>query len=161
MMGATLDDSLGIEGGTKEVLEGLGFFDNRSTFAEYKKTIANREAVLLKGDGGQVTGYELHMGQTEVGEEPLFRVDSMFYPSWNEGSVREEEKLFGTYLHGCFDLQAFRRYFLSFVDGSVSVRDAPAKSYEELLEDSLDTLADAFEENIDVERMMRILEGKE
>ena len=161
MMGATLDDSLGIEGGTKEVLEGLGFFDNRSIFAEYKKTIANREAVLLKGDGGQVTGYELHMGQTEVGEEPLFRVDSMFYPSWNEGSVREEEKLFGTYLHGCFDLQAFRRYFLSFVDGSVSVRDAPAKSYEELLEDSLDTLADAFEENIDVERMMRILEGKE
>ncbi len=161
MMGATLDDSLGIEGGTKEVLEGLGFFDNRSTFAEYKKTIANREAVLLKGDGGQVTGYELHMGQTEVGEEPLFRVDSMFYPSWNEGSVREEEKLFGTYLHGCFDLQPFRRYFLSFIDGSVSVKDAPAKSYEELLEESLDTLTDAFEENIDVERMMRILEGKE
>ncbi len=161
MMGATLDDSQGIEGGTKEIIEGLGFFDNKSTFAEYKKTIANREAVLLKGDGGKVTGYELHMGQTEVAEEPLFRVDSMFYPSWNEGSVREDEKLFGTYFHGCFDLQAFRRYFLSFVDGSVCLKEAPAKSYEDLLEDSLDVLADAFEANIDVDRMMRILEGKE
>ncbi len=161
MMGATLDDSQGIEGGTKEIIDGLGFFNNKSIFAEYKKTIANREAVLLKGDGGKVTGYELHMGQTEVGEEPLFRVDSMFYPSWNEGSVREDEKLFGTYFHGCFDLQAFRRYFLSFVDGSVALSEAPAKSYEELLEDSLDVLADAFEENIDVDRMMRILEGKE
>ncbi|MBR6204338.1 MAG: cobyric acid synthase [Candidatus Methanomethylophilaceae archaeon] len=161
MMGVAMDDSLGIEGGEKEVVEGLGFFGNRSVFAEYKKTVANREAVLLKGEGGKVTGYELHMGQTEVVEEPLFRVDSMFYPSWNEGSVREEEKLFGTYLHGCFDLQAFRRYFLSFVDAPVEAKEAPAKSYEDLLEDSLDALADAFESNIDMDRLIGIMGGSE
>ncbi|MBR4225465.1 MAG: cobyric acid synthase [Candidatus Methanomethylophilaceae archaeon] len=161
MMGSTLDDSLGIEGGSKEVIDGLGFFDNRSVFAEYKKTVANREGVLLKGEGGRITGYELHMGQTEVGEEPLFRLDSMFHPSWSEGSVREGEKLFGTYLHGCFDLEAFRRYFLSFVDGAVSLDEGPSRSYESQLEESLDKLADAFEANVDVERMIRIMEGKE
>ncbi len=158
MMGAILDDSMGIEGGKKEVIDGLGFFGNRTVFAEYKKTVANRDAALLKGDGGNLTGYELHMGQTEVSEEPLFRIDSMFAPSWNEGSVREDEKLFGTYLHGCFDAQPFRRYFLSFLGDAAA--DMPMKSYGESLEESLDALADAFESSLDMGKLMEILEGK-
>ena len=159
MMGAVLDDSMGMEGGKEEVLEGLGFFGNRTVFAEYKKTVANRDAVLLRGEGGSLTGYELHMGQTETAEEPLFRIDSMFAPSWNEGSVREDEKLFGTYLHGCFDAQPFRKYFLSFF-GDAAAADLPSKSYEESLEESLETLADAFEKSLDMGRLMDILEGR-
>lgn len=162
MMGSAMDDSVGMESGTAGVYEGLGFFDNRTVFSEYKKTVANREATLLRGDGGEVTGYELHMGQTEVGEEPLFRIERMFGDPWNEGSVREGEMLFGTYLHGCFDLPAFRRYFLSFVGEGASVSGKEdEKSYKELLEESLDALADAFEKGLDMDELMKILEVEE
>ncbi len=161
MMGDILDDSLGIEGGKPEIIKGLGLFGNKTVFAEYSKTVANRDAVLLKGHGGEITGYELHMGQTETAEEPLFRIESMFAKPWNEGSVRESEMLFGTYLHGCFDAKAFRKYFLSFVKGGGAAPEGDGKTYAEVLEESLDALADAFEKNMDVGRLISILEAEE
>ena len=160
MMGAVLDDSQGIEGGVPgTVMEGLGLFGNRTEFGEYSKRIVNNTAEMLVGDGGEVTGYELHMGTTEVTERPLFEITNKFTKDRQlEGSVREDEMLFGTYFHGVFDRMPFRRYFLSFVshDGE-RVDTSDIKDYDDIVEENIDRLADVFEENIDMDALMRIL----
>ena len=160
MMGSVLDDSRGIEGGVPgTVMQGLGLFGNRTEFGEYSKRIVNNTAEMLVGDGGEVTGYELHMGTTEVTEKPLFEIKNLFTKDRQlEGSVREDEMLFGTYFHGVFDRMPFRRYFLSFVshDGE-RVDTSDTRDYDDIVEENIDRLADVFEENIDMDALMRIL----
>lgn len=158
MMGRTLDDSKGLEGGRPEVSDGLGFFDNVTVFGDYSKCITNDTAVMMVGDGGEVTGYELHMGVTEVGEKPLFSIRSFSGDPAPEGSVREDEMLFGTYLHGVFDRRPFRSYFLSFVSHDGERPDvSDVRDYDDIVEDSIERLADVFEENLDMNRVMKIL----
>ena len=161
MMGATLDDSQGIEGGVQgHVAQGLGFFDNVTTFGEYSKRIVNNTAEMLVGEGGEVTGYELHMGVTDVHEKPLFRMINRFGPDAGEeeGSVREDEMLFGTYQHGIFDKMPFRKYFLSFVSHDGERPDtSDVRDYDDIIEENIDRLADVFEENLDIPALLGIL----
>ena len=161
MMGATLDDSQGIEGGVQgHVAQGLGFFDNVTTFGEYSKRIVNNTAEMLVGEGGEVTGYELHMGVTDVHEKPLFRMINRFGPDAGEeeGSVREDEMLFGTYQHGIFDKMPFRKYFLSFVSHDGEMPDtSDVRDYDDIIEENIDRLADVFEENLDIPALLGIL----
>ena len=160
MMGSVLDDSQGIEGGVPgTVMQGLGLFGNRTEFGEYSKRIVNNTAEMLVGDGGEVTGYELHMGTTEVAEKPLFEIKNLFTKDRQlEGSVREDEMLFGTYFHGVFDRMPFRKYFLSFVthDGE-KVDTSDTRDYDDIVEDNIERLADVFEENLDMDAVLRIL----
>ena len=164
MMGRTIDDSNGIEGGVPgTVMDGLGFFDNTARWGAYEKRIANCTGRMLVGEGGEVTGYELHMGMSEVNEKPLFEIGDRFDSGPQpEGSVREDEMLFGTYLHGIFDRKPFRRYFLSFVshDGR-RVDTADTRDYDEIMEENIDKLADVFEANMDVDALMGILGGSQ
>ena len=160
MMGRTIDDSNGIEGGVPgTVMDGLGFFDNTARWGAYEKRIANCTGRMLVGEGDEVTGYELHMGMSEVNEKPLFEIGGRFDSGPQpEGSVREDEMLFGTYLHGIFDRKPFRKYFLSFVshDGR-RVDTADTRDYDEIMEENIDKLADVFEANMDVDALMGIL----
>ena len=161
MMGKVLHDPKGIEGGVPGDHECLGFFDNETSWEEYDKRVIRDHAVMIEG-GGQVEGYEIHMGMSDVREKPLFRIVNVGREKETEGSVREDEMLFGTYLHGCFDKPAFRRYVLSFAKcGGKEVEFKPVEDYDEIVDRNLDILADGFQENLDMDAFMRIMEGKE
>ncbi len=162
MMGSELRDPEGIEGGVKRTIPGLGFFDMTTTFGEYRKRVVNSTGRMLAGDGGRITGYELHMGMSDVRETPLFEIENNFDKGpQKEGAVREDEMLYGTYLHGIFDKKPFRSFFLSHVkhDGE-TVDTTCSKDYDEVLEENIQKLADVFEENLDMEKLMDILEGR-
>ncbi|AMK13736.1 cobyric acid synthase CbiP [methanogenic archaeon mixed culture ISO4-G1] len=157
MMGRVLDDSSGIEGGKQKVYDGLGFFDNVTRFGEYSKQIVQNEGKLAVGDGGYITGYELHMGISEVNEKPLVYLDRFKSDPLPEGSVREDELTFGTYQHGIFDKPAFRKYFLSFVKhNGVPVDTSDTRDYDVIIEENLVKLARTFEENMDVDKLLEI-----
>ena len=158
MMGKILDDSNGIENGKPQVYEALGFFDNTTKFGEYDKQIIQNEGVLAVGNGGEITGYELHMGISEVNEkQPLVMLSRFHADPIPEGSVREEEMTFGTYQHGIFDKPAFRKYFLSFVKHEGEPVDTSnAEDYDSILEENLSKLAKVFEDNMDVEKLLDI-----
>ncbi len=159
MMGKTMDDSKGLEAGVPRIIDGLGFFDNTTVFGEYKKRVIQSEGHMLVGDEGPITGYELHMGMTDVREKPLFVIENRFDQGpQEEGSFRIDELTFGTYLHGIFDRPAFRKYFLSFVkhDGKpVDTRDT--RDYDDIIEDNIVKLAKVFEDNMDIPKLMDIL----
>ena len=156
MMGRSLEDPNGIEREQPGTYEGLGLFDNITRWDEYKKRTVLNDGILLK-TGEPVTGYEIHMGVSEVHEEPLFRIER-FTGDETEGSVREKDMLFGTYLHGVLEKPSFRRFFLSFVKGGENILSAsPPRDYDDFIEENLEKLASAFENNMDIEKLMEIL----
>jgi len=155
MMGLSLEDPNGIEGPEPGTFEGLGLFNNITRWDEYKKRTVLDEGTVIK-TGEPVTGYEIHMGMSEVKEEPLFKIQ-LFKGDEMEGSVREKEMLFGTYLHGVLEKPSFRRLFLSYVKGGKDIPLSEPKDYNELVEENLDKLATVFEDNLDIKKLMEIL----
>ena len=152
MMGSTLLDPNGIEEKIFTKVDGLGFFDNITTWKDGNKCV-RRDRGTIVTTGGLITGYEIHSGVTEVNEKPLFNIEKLGKND-PEGSVRENEMLFGTYLHGVFETVDSRRYFLSFVKGAKIGRGV---DYFQFVDESLDKLADAFEKSLDVDKMMDII----
>lgn len=161
MMGSEMLDPKGIEGKEPGYYEGLHFFDNVSYWEKYEKRTVRDSAVMIDG-GGEVEGYELHMGLTVVKEKPLFRITTFGRKDETEGSVREDEMLYGTYMHGVFDKPAFRERFLSMVKaGGKEVPAVKGEDYEKTVDRNLDVLADVFEKGMDMDAFMRIVgEGR-
>ncbi len=159
MMGRTLDDSEGIESGAPRVLDGLGFFDMTTRFGEYSKRMVNSTGRLLAGDGGDITGYELHMGQSDIREKPLFEIENNIDKGpTEEGAYREDEMLYGTYLHGIFDKKPFRSFLLSHIRHEGRSYDtSKVQDYDDVLEANIKKLADVCEENMDVGFLMDLL----
>ena len=154
MMGKKLVDPDGIEEPGAGSVDGLGLFDSESYWDTCEKTTVRDEGVFLL-TGETVTGYEIHVGKTRTSEKPMFSVRGQ-----DEGSVREDEMLYGTYLHGVFDKLPFRRHFLSHIGDDICVSDRDR--YSEELEESLDEVARVFRENIDMDLFRRLfMEGPE
>lgn len=152
MMGRLLVDKNGIENGAPAEVEGLGLFNNVTRWDGYTKNVRQTCGTLLPV-GGDVFGYEIHMGETDVSEDPLFKIDE-FKGSRMEGSLNEKEMLFGTYMHGVFDKPAFRRYFLSFA--GVSGNGSKVKDYSDKVEENIQKLADGFKNSMDMEAFVKI-----
>ena len=151
MMGRTLSDPDGVEGGIPKA-EGLGLFDSETVWDGGTDVIRQVKGTILP-TGGVVTGYETHVGRTETEEEPLFEI-SMFTGNFFEGSVHEGEMLFGTYVHAAFDSTDFRNYFISFIKNAKAGSDIDYSGY---VDENIDKLADTFEEALDMEKIMEII----
>lgn len=161
MMGTRLEDPNGIETNEGCSVNGIGLFDNVTKWSERKKKVTQDEGILIT-TGEEVTGYEIHMGVSEVNEEPLFKIIK-FTGDEVEGSFKEKEMLFGTYLHGVFEKPSFRKFFLSFIkdeNKKIEAHNAPI-DYDDLIEQNIEKLANAFEENMDMDVFMDILEGEQ
>ncbi len=106
ILGREVADPYGIESGG-QTLEGLGMLPVRTLLAQ-EKTLKRVEAKHLES-GCPLTGYEIHHGQTKAdGVLPgILRADGEVI------GVRTDDGLcWGTYLHGVFDADSFRRWFI-------------------------------------------------
>jgi cobyric acid synthase len=83
------------------------------------------------------------MGMTERGHSlPLFEIED-FAGKHLDGAVSVDGMVMGSYLHGSFDLPAFRRFFLSKA-GKVGMgaTDIPAvKDYDMSVDESIERIA--------------------
>ncbi|MHC1709914.1 MAG: cobyric acid synthase [Methanomassiliicoccales archaeon] len=149
MLGRRIFDVQGLEGGGPSEMNGLGLLDAVTRFDSYDKRTVQVTGCLA--NGGEVRGYEIHMGRTERKEEPLFRLRP---DGREEGSWNRERKVLGTYLHGVFDLPAFRSFFLSMIEH----RDSPGNNvmdHDAEIDSSLDRLAAMVEEHLDLDGLLR------
>jgi adenosylcobyric acid synthase len=88
MLGLSIDDPAGVEsGGVARTAEGLGLLQVRTVMRE-RKTVRVTD---------QARGYEIHMGETSATSDVAA----------NDGGC-----VWGTYVHGLFDDDAFRHEFL-------------------------------------------------
>jgi adenosylcobyric acid synthase len=148
MLGREIADPKGIEGRPGSV-PGLGLLDLTTTMTDDKRV--TRTTAHHPASGTEVSGYEIHLGRTtgpDLGR-PMFTVAGR-----PEGAVRADGRVMGSYLHGMFTEDAFRRAFLSglgAVPGDLC--------YDTTVEDTLDALADHLSAHVDCGRLLALAQG--
>ena len=150
MLGSRISDETDVEGGSAC---GLGLLSVQ-TVMRSEKRLRQTEAVH-KPSGLALSGYEIHHGQTTANGA----VDETITTSAGDavGYASPGGKVWGTYLHGIFDQDEFRRWFLNDLrqqHGLPSLETA-LKRYG--LTSSLDRLADAVREHLDIARIYQAM----
>lgn len=169
ILGRELHDPLHTESDI-DSMKGLGLLNISTTFEPDKITTQVQAEVVGPGPllGGiqdaQVTGYEIHMGRTELGAgvAPAFRI---FERSAREvdlldGAVRADGKVFGTYIHGVFDNDAFRRHIINLIrsqKGWGPLADREIVTVAEQREKDFNKLADVVRNSLDMEKLYQIM----
>jgi adenosylcobyric acid synthase len=114
MLGQQLSDPLGVEGAAGASAPGLALLPVVTEFAAAKQTY---QARLQLANGQVVAGYELHMGTTSRSDGALplgtivMRGDQAVQIA--DGALDDSGRIWGTYLHGLFEDDAFRRGWLA------------------------------------------------
>ena len=139
MLGRMIRDPGGIEGPAGET-PGLGLLE-LTTEMSADKRLAQVEGTHV-ATGEPIHGYEIHLGRSTgpdcarpfavIGGQP-------------EGATSADGRIMGSYLHGAFASDGFRRAFLSRLGAAPSCLD-----YDAGVEQALDALADHVEAHLDV-----------
>lgn len=110
MLGESVGDPHCIES-KGESLDGLGMLPVRTELAPQKTLTATRATVTTFG--ASVHGYEIHHGRTVL-EGDGAGVEACVVREDGEpiGFARADASVWGSYLHGIFDADAFRRQFV-------------------------------------------------
>jgi cobyric acid synthase CobQ/L-threonine-O-3-phosphate decarboxylase len=153
MLGRTIRDPQGIESATGRD-DGLGLLAVETVLAA-DKTLTRTQA-RYEPTGLKVFGYEIHHGLTTTDGpdlRPIFIGDDGRVAGVSSGNGR----VWGTYLHGVFDADGFRRAFLDRLRtrrGLAALGSAGAR-YE--IEPALDRLADVVRQCLDMKQIYRMM----
>ena len=154
-----------------DVVKELGYLPMKTVFAEEKRTVQVAadcpgmefyDGVLM---GKGLSGYEIHMGRTEFTapvRHPfhLTRQGENAVNIW-DGALSEDGRIFGTYLHGVFDHDGFRRQFLNVLRLHKGLRPLPVQRNRHLeKERAYDRLAETVRKSLDMEKLAAIMEGR-
>ncbi|HEY6140466.1 MAG TPA: cobyric acid synthase [Thermoanaerobaculia bacterium] len=105
MLGRTIEDPYGVE--TAGTTEGLGLLDIETSMTTVKTTRQVRGSFANTRRLGDATvgGYEIHVGETRRGDvDPLFILTRTGSGEVVEdGAIRDDGRILGTYVHGLFD----------------------------------------------------------
>jgi len=144
MLGRSIADPDGLEGPAGDVA-GLGLLDVDTVLTPDK--ITEPVVAVHRASGQAVEGYEIHLGRTwgrdcarpvlDVGGRP-------------DGAMTVDGRIQGTYVHGLFASDAFRRAFLAAFGRSSRL------AYGATVDATLDALADHCETHLDVARIVAI-----
>ena len=164
MLGAEIADPLGLEEGGCEPGLGLLPLGTRLLAAKrLRRTCGWAHPCLTGLERQSVCGYEIHHGQTALvsadispdlpdGATASVRVvmaDSEEQPlGWGLCDAQGRARVWGSYLHGLFDVDGFRHAFLQSLRHDAGLPAAPLASYG--LGPELDRLADAVEDALDM-----------
>lgn len=142
-------------------IAGLGLLDTVTTFQGEKTTTLSAGVDRIFHTG--VKGYEIHMGETALGEGalPLIDLDGPNGSAAQDGAVNREGTVFGTYFHGIFDSSLFTRRLLNRVRvaKNLPALENQVSDYWQYKEDQYDLLADVVRESIDMAEIYRIVEA--
>ncbi len=148
MLGRTIRDPDGLEG-TAGDDRGLGLLNVETTMLPEKRV--RQVSARASRQGPEFQAYEIHIGRTcgPDTRRPYAFVDEngRLRP---DGAVSGDRLIAGTYLHGLFADDGFRREWLA----QQSVR-AGGRSHRAEIESTLDALADHLERHIDIEALIR------
>jgi adenosylcobyric acid synthase len=146
MLGKRISDPRGIEGPPRTV-EGLGLLDVE-TELDVDKSLLSVEGTLCRS-GAAFKGYEMHVGKTSGPDtaRPL----GEFGDSRRDGATSPDGRIAGCYVHGLFASDAARSAFLSEFGAEPS-----GESYEAMMDDILDRLAEHLARHVDTERLLKL-----
>jgi adenosylcobyric acid synthase len=149
---------------------GIGLIPAVTTFAADKLThqalakAGKRTFLDSKANGTDLHGYEIHMGRTEFAGPvtPAFLIvqRSGEPVEFDEGFVSEDRRVMGTYMHGIFDNDDFRRSLLDALrrrKGLPELNRSEVISYKAGKEAAYDRLAELVRSNLDMDYVRRVM----
>lgn len=146
MLGQVVSDPAGLEGPPGET-PGLGLLDIRTEMGGDKRLsqVKARHALLDL----PFSGYEIHIGQSDGPDRtrPFAVVDGR-----PEGACSADGLVTGSYLHGMFSDDGFRRAWLA----TLGVRSAGGPGYEATVDTVLDRLAEHLETHLDISGLLAL-----
>jgi adenosylcobyric acid synthase len=161
MLGTRIDDPLGVESDRPSV-EGLGLLDAVTRFAPTKSRhlVSGR----LLDDGTPVQGYEIHMGETELGAAAQSWIGLSRLREGGDrvdGARDRSGRVFGTYVHGLFDSAPFTAWLVNRVRarrGLAPVDEGRWESHREMLAARYAGLAELLRRHVDLAPVWSALE---
>ena len=158
MLGQELEDPQGLEGGAHSCETGLGLLPLHTIFTD-NKALRQRSSAARWPEGNsplQLEGFELHCGRTTASApcEPLCDGEDL---GWAKHVGKDGGLVAGTYLHGVFESGPWRRRWLNQLRATKGLAPLTEQQphHSRKREALLDRLADAFEEHINLEPLLR------
>ena len=160
MLGEQISDPEQMEhGGT---IRGMGLLPTSTIFQPEKRrtriggTFSNLNGMFSPLNGVEIEGYEIHMGKTIRlhGASPILNLTTEEEDGAACGSVC------GCYIHGIFDRAEMTQAFLSILmcQKGMDPEAIRTKDMAQHKEEQYDKLAEIIRENLDMERIYKILE---
>ncbi len=151
MLGKVIADPHGMET-SKKTVPGLGLLDIETVLAE-EKTLRRFQGRHVES-GHELHGYEIHHGVSE-----RFGLTPVVISSQGEhdGAASPDGRIWGAYIHGLFDADDFRRWF---IDRLRIRKGLPASDRGQTVysvEPALNRLADIVRASLDMRAVCRIM----
>jgi len=147
MLGKKIYDHNCLESDHKE-FSAFGLLDIDTSMAASKTLSRTRAKYNPKGYN--VSGYEIHHGKTRIGDcEVILESDG-------KALGVTKKNVWGTYLHGIFDNDQFRRDFLNDLRRNQGLGEIQKVSPYDL-EPAFEKLAKTVRENVDMEKIYKIM----
>lgn len=144
MLGIRVDDPDGLEG-PAGTTPGLGLLDFATTLTP-QKSLQRVTGLLCIAPGASVAGYEIHMGVTRG---PALDRPALDLNGRRDGALSEDGRILTTYVHGLFDEPQACAALLAWA----GLERAEGVDLRSLRAQSIDRVADAIAEHLDVERL--------
>ncbi|MBI5912426.1 MAG: cobyric acid synthase [Betaproteobacteria bacterium] len=145
MLGTRLDDAHGLEGAAGS-RPGLGLLDFETRLDPQKRVQQVRGR--LTGSGARVAGYEIHLGVSTGPARARAAIE--LDDGRRDGALSADGQILATYLHGLFDAPEACAALLAWA----GLERPLALDYGALREASIDRLADAVTEHLNLERLL-------
>jgi len=170
MLGKEIYDPEHTESGLDSIA-GIGLLDITTTFAAGKVThqvtaTCNQNGFLgLDITCNHLTGYEIHMGRTDFLSpvKHAFRITSRsgLTTDWADGVVDPNGQIMGTYIHGIFDNDMYRRSLLNALRAAkgLGTIDAINDTYTRK-QNSYNRLADTVRNSLNMELIYQMMGAK-
>ncbi|RBP68932.1 adenosylcobyric acid synthase (glutamine-hydrolysing) [Alkalibaculum bacchi] len=139
---------------------GLGLLNTSTIISNKKRTVQVEGTIDISFMGeklkADVKGYEIHMGVTKFNESHQHFVH--LQEGHMDGAINQEENVLGTYLHGIFDNDKFRKFLLDNIrrQKGIETKDQTL-SFEEFKETQYVELGKIIKEHLDVEKILEIM----
>lgn len=147
MLGEKICDRHKIESNEEEI-SGLGLLPIVTNLGREK--VLNQVKGTEIATGLEVRGYEIHHGRTQ-NFRPVFKI-----PNRLDGGISKDGRVWGTYIHGVFDEDNFRRHFLNRIRLKKGWR--PLKKTAAFNSDNeFDRLSNLLRKNINIGQLYKIL----
>ena len=155
MLGLSISDEKGIEhAGEVDALGLLPFHTRMNPQKITRQATGRLSSTTLFGHPiavhCMVSGYEIHIGETiyQADAQPFSRL----HDNQHDGCISPDTRIFGTYLHGIFDDDAFRHAFLRTARSFHSLNPAAClENWKQKREDSFNRLAQTVRQALDME----------
>lgn len=161
MLGEMILDPEGVESAQRETA-GLGLLPAVTTFAAEKRTVKVSARVLdtagpfAQAAGQGIAAYEIHMGSTVHGGEPMFELREGG-ELLRDGCVAGTGPVMGSYLHGLFENESLRAALVDWLAGRRGIQAPKGEGAVAGREAEYDRLADSLRRHLEMGSLLRIL----